>query len=630
METGLARDRDELARTADAAAEHSLLVLETHRIVLSRINDLLRGLSDDDIRAREQALHDQLRRLLPELPLVQTVAVNDRNGGVLLTANVFPVPRDVNINDREWMQALRRTDAPSTHISRVYIGRLDQFLFFAVSRRRTETGNNLPAGVFDGAINISVQPNQLASGFAGLTGEAKDLVALIRADGQILARHPGFAAPLGPLTDPKGFPSVVVSGQEVGSYLAMQLADDRQERLAAFRKVRGYPVYAVAARETKVIVRHWADSVFSLFAVGIPAVAILALLARVAYRRTLAAGEAQTALTDETARRVAAEAAREADARFHAVFESNPNGILAIDRAGVIRLANSSLQAMFGYTRAELIGQPVEMLLPARFRDGHKALRDSFITDPSTKQMGAGRDLYGLRKDGAEIPIEIGLSSFAAAGEVMALAIVIDITERARAAATERMLTRELQHRTNNMLAVIEAIASRSLRPDVPLEQAKQAFAGRLQSLARMNQALIESNWSGRELRQIVRSELEPFEGQVAASGPDVALNNQSTQDLTLALHELATNAVKYGALSKSGGQVLVNWTVERAADGATLTFRWEERGGPPVTAPEHEGFGTFLLRATFRSRRVEYRPEGLVCEFTIELPGAPPGGPFQ
>jgi hypothetical protein len=144
----------ELSRTADAAAEHSLRVLETHRIALARVNDVLRGLADDDIRAREQELHEQLRGLLTDLPLVQTLAVNDRHGGMLLTANVFPVPREVNVSDREWIRDLRADSALRTHVSRVYVGRLDQYLFFAVSRRRTETGNRLPAGTFDGAINI--------------------------------------------------------------------------------------------------------------------------------------------------------------------------------------------------------------------------------------------------------------------------------------------------------------------------------------------------------------------------------------------------------------------------------------------------------------------------------------------
>jgi len=154
----------ELSRTADAAAEYSLRLLETHRLALARVNDLLRGLSDDEMRRREGELHAQLRRLLPELPLVQTLAVNDRAGGVLLTANVYPVPRDVNVNDREWMRDLRTAEAPAIHVSRIYVGRLDRYLFFAVSRRRTETGNAVPG--FDGVINISVEPNAFASGFA--------------------------------------------------------------------------------------------------------------------------------------------------------------------------------------------------------------------------------------------------------------------------------------------------------------------------------------------------------------------------------------------------------------------------------------------------------------------------------
>src|SRR5689334_7714702 len=115
----------ELARSADATAEYSLRVLEGHRLAAERVNDLLAGLSDDEIRARELELYQRLRDLLPSLPLVQTVAVSDRDGVMLVTANVFPVPRDQSFRDREWVRDLGQPDTRAPHISKVNIGRLD-------------------------------------------------------------------------------------------------------------------------------------------------------------------------------------------------------------------------------------------------------------------------------------------------------------------------------------------------------------------------------------------------------------------------------------------------------------------------------------------------------------------------
>jgi PAS domain S-box-containing protein len=398
------------------------------------------------------------------------------------------------------------------------------------------------------------------------------------------------------------------------------LVADNNDRVVSFRKLRDYPLYAVAGREVKVIARHWVESLANLLFFAVPAFIILGLLAILAYRRSHDAVAAHKALLAETARRAAAEAAKAADARFHAIFESDPNGILAVDRSGIIRLTNRRMENLFGYTRQELIGKPVEMLLPWRFRDRHVALRGSFSEHPSTRPMGEGRDLYGLRKDGSEFPVEIGLSAFAADHDTMALANIADITQRKRAAENEKLLNRELQHRTSNLLAVIDAIASRSISGASTLEQARKNLAARLRSLARTHRALAKTNWLGLDLRDLVQAELEPFAGRTTIDGDRVLLTPTAAQNFSLALHELATNAAKYGALSDAKGEIIISWAVSGDEQERRLKFHWRERGGPTVIAPAREGFGSSLLRATLGETRVWYEPHGVNFEANLPL----------
>jgi two-component sensor histidine kinase len=152
------------------------------------------------------------------------------------------------------------------------------------------------------------------------------------------------------------------------------------------------------------------------------------------------------------------------------------------------------------------------------------------------------------------------------------------------------------------------------------LAEAKAAFEARLQALARANSQLINSNWSGVNLSEIVRLELQPYAERTVVDGIDIILSPQHTQNFTLTLHELATNAAKYGALSNGSGKVGVSWTITRQNGNNKLGFKWQERGGPPVIVPTRHGFGTALLKGTFPDALIEYAGEGLNCEIDIPI----------
>ena len=190
-----------------------------------------------------------------------------------------------------------------------------------------------------------------------------------------------------------------------------------------------------------------------------------------------------------------------------------------------------------------------------------------------------------------------------------------DYLERKQAERTHQTIMRELQHRSNNLLAVIQSIAQRSLGGE-----AKEAFEARLQALARANRALLRSNWGGVDLDQLAHSELEPFSKRATIAGESIVLPPQMAQNFTLVLHELATNSAKYGALSTNAGKIGVSWTIERNGSGLMLKFKWQESEGPPVVPPARHGFGTRLLKAVFSEVRLDYAVEGLRCEIDVPL----------
>jgi signal transduction histidine kinase/CheY-like chemotaxis protein len=195
-----------------------------------------------------------------------------------------------------------------------------------------------------------------------------------------------------------------------------------------------------------------------------------------------------------------------------------------------------------------------------------------------------------------------------------------DYLERKRGEEVAKTLMHEVQHRSNNLLAVIQSIAKRSLSGGRSLDEARDAFEARLHALARANKQLTNSNWSGAKLNDIVRLELEPFPERAKVTGADILLRPQQAQNFCLALHELVTNAAKYGALSKPGGTLDLSWKIASNGKGRFLQFNWRESGGPPVRTPTRRGFGTSLISAVFSDVHLDFATEGLHCEIDIPL----------
>jgi PAS domain S-box-containing protein len=213
------------------------------------------------------------------------------------------------------------------------------------------------------------------------------------------------------------------------------------------------------------------------------------------------------------------------------------------------------------------------------------------------------------------------------------LSAAIDIDERKRAEERRTTLINELNHRVKNTLAAVQSIARQTLRSDRPAEQAQELFTDRLVALSAAHDVLTRENWEGAGLREIVDRALEAFmahgEGRIAIAGPEVRLGSRAALALAMALHELATNALKYGALSGEAGEVTLSWQARAEGAAARLELEWREHGGPPVARPARRGFGSRLLTQGLAAdlagaAQLDFAPDGLVCRITAPIEVTP------
>jgi two-component sensor histidine kinase len=199
--------------------------------------------------------------------------------------------------------------------------------------------------------------------------------------------------------------------------------------------------------------------------------------------------------------------------------------------------------------------------------------------------------------------------------------------ERRRFERHQQLLVGELNHRVKNTLAIVQSLTHQSFHSSVPAHEAIGRFEGRLEALAAAHNLLTRKNWEQASIDEVAAAALAPFcsAERCTIRGPDVRVSPQTAVSLALALHELATNAAKYGALSVDAGRVSVCWTTE---DGM-LDLAWSEKGGPPVSPPDRRGFGTRMIERTLAAEfggkvELEFRREGVRCRVIAPIPAPP------
>jgi PAS domain S-box-containing protein len=341
---------------------------------------------------------------------------------------------------------------------------------------------------------------------------------------------------------------------------------------------------------------------------------------------------------DATGRQAAEEALRQCRTMFEKFYEHSPDALIVVDETGKIDRVNLQAEALFGRSRGRMLGQSIEMLLPERLRERHLAHRVSYMKDPRTRPMGTDLQLLAQRADGSEFPVDIMLSPMEIEQRRVVLAVVRDITERKRAEAHVQLLMREINHRAKNILSVVQAIAQRTLASSS--QEFVSRFSERIRGLSASNDLLVRNQWQNVPLSELVRSQLAHFadllESRIAVRGPDLRISAAAAQVIGMALHELATNAGKYGALSTDTGNVDIEWYLERAGGGGhRFIMEWSENGGPTVVAPTRRGFGWSVLCQLTKASlgadvTLEYAPTGVVWRLGCPADRVREGGSAQ
>ncbi len=340
----------------------------------------------------------------------------------------------------------------------------------------------------------------------------------------------------------------------------------------------------------------------------------------------------QLAVTrDITDRKRLEVATREAERRLADLLDALPTAIYTTDANGMVTYFNQACVELAG--RRPTIGTD-EWCVTWRlyWPDGTPMPHE---TCPMAIALTENRAIHGAeavaeRPDGTRVPfLAYPVPLRNDAGEVVgAVNMLVDITERKVAEDHRQLLLNELNHRVKNTLATVQSIAAHSFRRDASSEGYRW-FEGRLIALSKAHDVLSRENWQAADLREVIEQAVAPFQvsgrERFITQGPAQRLRPKQALALAMALHELCTNAAKYGALSSDTGQVCITWQLASRNQEPTLQLHWEEIGGPPVTAPVRKGFGSRLLEGGLAGEldaevRLAYLTDGVVCDIEVPL----------
>ena len=336
-------------------------------------------------------------------------------------------------------------------------------------------------------------------------------------------------------------------------------------------------------------------------------------------------------IQDVTAAKLMEDRIRDSEQRMRDILEALPAAVYTTDAAGRITFYNKASIDMAGCT--PLAGQEWCVTWRLYTLDGAPLPHDQCPMAIALKEDRAVRGAEALaeRPDGTRVPfVPYPTPLHDANGKLIgAINMLVDITDRKQAENRQKVLIDELNHRVKNTLATVQSLSMQTVRHAENLQDFSGKFQARLLALAKAHDLLTKRHWENAPLASLVSEVLAPLTGaaeaRVAIGGPVFELSPRTALSLTMALSELATNAVKYGALSSEHGTLSLLWSLGQDAKGATLNFEWVERGGPRVTPPARRGFGLRLmerciegdLRGTFD---LVFEPSGLCCRMTIPV----------
>ena len=302
------------------------------------------------------------------------------------------------------------------------------------------------------------------------------------------------------------------------------------------------------------------------------------------------------------------------------IVDFSDGAIVSKNLDGVITSWNRGAERVFGYTAEEAVGQPITIVIQKDRQNEERTILTRIRRGERIDHFETVRQ----RKDGSLIAVSLTISPVKSANGAIvgASKIARDISAQKRSQEQIATLAREAEHRSKNLLANV--LATINLSQSETLEGLKRVIDGRIRALANVHSLFVQTRWIGAELSAIARQELAPYfekgEQRARIDGPQVLLDPDAAQSIAMILHELATNAAKYGALSSAQGCIALSWSHEL---NGTLVLSWTETGGPPVKTPTKEGFGGRVVRQLAEklngSARFDWREEGLDCEIIAQ-----------
>jgi PAS domain S-box-containing protein len=293
-----------------------------------------------------------------------------------------------------------------------------------------------------------------------------------------------------------------------------------------------------------------------------------------------------------------------------------------------IIFANDAFLSLTGYKRAEVLAQDFLGLMATGVNRETRAQVEACFSSKSHTQP----EIHYRHKDGSEFWVSLFVSPVRdeEGAIVQHFVSLVDLTRHKEDQAHSRMLIDELNHRVKNTLSTVQSIVFQALRTPASPDVSRESIESRLFALSRSHDLLSSDHWVGAGLHDLVDNALEPFrvaEGhseRFIVTGENVRLQPKSVLALAIAFHELATNAVKYGAFSSESGTIAIGWKVNPGPEGVRLILRWEERDGPPVVRPTRKGFGSWVIERGLAHElggavELTYPSDGVVC--TIDIP---------
>lgn len=665
------RDAEETRSTAYFMAEHAVRLFEVADLVLKQTTALVEDESWYTIEP-SRPLWGQLRAIKVALPYIDNIWLNDATGKLRMTSAQFPAP-DSNVADRDAFSAQAASDK-GLYVGAPIMGRITKEPTFLISRRL-----QYPTGSFRGTVSVTVTMSYFNDYWSRLRLPKGSRITLLREDATVLAQYPAPPDGLSFVSSVKeDFSAALLRNARAGTYAYVSQG---RERIGSYNRVGNLPVYVRVSMPESAYWNPWIAQVrlYGIFAL-IALLALLALTALASQQFREQAASAAL-LEKEVAARTrelqaetnALEILNRTGATLSAELDLD-RVVQSITDAGV-ELTEAQFGALFynivdrgdeSYTLYALSGVPreafSEFAMPRNTKvfaptfagmgiirsdditkdprygqnapykgmpEGHLPVR-SYLAIPVVSRTG---EVYGGLFFGHEKPgVFTERSERLVVGLAAQAAIAIDngrlyqaaqheIEERKQAQIQQSLLIRELHHRVKNTLATVQAVVGATARSTSNIDEFYQAFVGRIISLANTHSLLTEAVWQTASLREILEKELSPYKDdtgeRILLDGPAVELPSEAAVPIGMAIHELTTNATKYGALSVGSGRVAVRWASEVLPEGLRLQLSWVESGGPPVSPPTRQGFGSRLLHRVLTTQLnakvdMDFDPAGL------------------